>query len=91
MKHIFFKMDYRHTLGVPGMGSVNYADVVGGTNGSTMEPPLRGRQNGRLADPLVIFKNKHTNYPIMNMLNNIEGVSYRNQPRSWTDNNVFLQ
>ena len=31
------------------------------------------------------------NYPMVNLSDNIDGVSYRNQPRVWMDNTVFEQ
>ena len=34
--YFFFNMDNHHTVGIRGVDSVNYADVVGGADGFTM-------------------------------------------------------
>ena len=89
--HFVFNMDNHYTLGIRGVDSVNYADVVGGADAFTMVLRLRGGPNARLEAPFIIFKNRNSNYPMMNLPDNIEGVSYRTQPQGWMDNNVFLQ
>ena len=89
--HFVFNMDNDHTRGLRGVDSVNYADVVGGSDGFTMVLRLRGGTNARLEAPFIIFKNRDSNYPMMNLPDNFEGVSYRTQPCGWMENNVFLQ
>ena len=84
-------MDNHHTLGTSGADGVNYADVVGGADGFTMLLRLRGGPNSKLEAPFIIFKNRDSNYPMMNFPDNIERVSYRTQSRDWMDNNVCMQ
>ena len=84
-------MDNRHTLGVRGVDSVNYSDVVGGEDGFTMLFRLRGGTDAKLEAPFIIFTNRDSNYPMKNLPDNIDGVSYRTQPRGWMDNNTFLK
>ena len=74
-------MDNHYTLGTRGINNVNYADVVSGADGFTMVLRLRGGTNARLEAPFIIFKNRDSNYPMMNFPDNIEGISYRTQPR----------
>ena len=38
---------------------------------------LRGRMNAKLEAPFIILKNRDSNYPIKNLPDNIDGVSYR--------------
>ena len=45
----------------------------------------------KLIEAFLIFKNRDRNYPMVNLLGNIDGVSYRTQPRSWMDNIMFDQ
>ena len=87
--HIIFNMDNQKTLAFRGSASVNYPDVVGGCDGFTMVLRLRGGIDGKLMQPFLIFKNRDKNYPMMNLADNIDGVSYRTQPRAWMDNTVF--
>ena len=46
--HFVFNKDNHYTLGVCGADSVNYADVVGGSDAFTMVLRLRGGTNAKL-------------------------------------------
>ena len=87
--HFVFNMDNGKTLGFRGSTKVNYADVVSGCDGFTMVLRLRGGVGAKLMQPFLIFKNRDRNYPMANLPDNINGVSYRTQPRAWMDNVVF--
>ena len=41
---------------------------------------LHGEPITKLEASFIIFKNRDSNYPMMNLPNNIEGVSYRTYP-----------
>ena len=82
-------MDETYFVGTRDVEIVDYAYVAGGADGSTMVLRLRGGTNTKLEAPFIIFKNRDSNYPMMNLLDNIEGISYRTQTRDWMDNNVF--
>ena len=87
--HFIFNMDNHKTLGFRGSNKVNYADVVAGCDGHTMVLRLRGGIDAKLMHPFLIFKNRDRNCPMVNLPDNIDGVSYRTQPHAWMDNTVF--
>ena len=89
--HFVFNMDNHKTLSFRGSNNVNYADLVGGCDGFTMVLRLRGGIDPKLVEPILIFKNRDRNYPMVNLPDNIHGVSYRTQPRAWMDNIAFDQ
>ena len=89
--HSVFNINNHHTLGMRGVDSVNYANVVGGDDGFRMVLRIKGGTNARLEAPFIIFKNKDSNYPMKNLPDNMDGVSYRTQPCGLIDNDVFLQ
>ena len=45
----------------------------------------------KLIEAFLIFKNRDRSYPMVSLPDNIAGVSYRKQPRSWMDNVMFEQ
>lgn len=91
MKLISFKMNNDHTVGMCDVDGTHYADVVGGPNGFTMVLRLRGVTNAKMEAPFIIFKNRDSNYPIKNLPDNIDEVSYRTPLREWMDNIAFIQ
>ena len=82
-------MGNHHTLGTSGVDSIHSADLVGGADGFTMVLRLSGGTHARLEAPCIIFKNRENNYPMMNLPDNIEGISYRTQSHGCLDNKVF--
>ena len=89
--HFILNMNNRKTLSFRGSNKVNYADVVGGCDGFTMVLRLRGGIEAKLMEPFLIFKNRDRNYPMVNLPNNIHGVSCRTHPRARIDNILFDQ
>ena len=87
--HFIFNMGGSKTLGLRGSANVNYADVVGGADGLKIVLRLRGGCNAKLMNPFIIFRSRDRNYPMINLLDDIPGISYRTQPRGWVDNIAF--
>ena len=87
--HSAFNKDSYDTLGMRGVDSANYADVVVEADGFTILLRLIGGTNARLEAPFIIFKNRDSNYPVKNFPDNIDGASNLNQLRRCIDNNVF--
>ena len=77
------------TLGIRGVQKVNYVDVVSGGDGFPMVLRLRGGVNAKLEDPFLNFKNKSRIHPMINLPDDIAGVSYRAFPRGWIGNITF--
>ena len=75
--HFIFNMDNGKTLGYRGSIKVNYAGVVSDCDGFNMVLRLRGIVGAKLIEPFLIFKNRDRNYPMANLSENIEGISYR--------------
>ena len=87
--HFIFNMDDSKTLGLRGSANVNYADVVGGAEGFTLVLRLCGGCNAKLMNPCIIFKNRDRSYPMINLPDEILGISYCTKPRGWMDNIAF--
>lgn len=87
--HFIFDMDDRRTLAVRGSTSVNYVDVVSGTEGMSMVLLLSGGPNAKLYAPFMIFKNALGSYPITGVPDDVEGVSYRTNPTAWMNREMF--
>ena len=52
---------------------------------------LRGGIDAKLMQPFLIFKNRDRNYPMVNLLDKIDRVTYQTRPRAWMDNILFDQ
>lgn len=82
-------MDEGLTLEKRGEKVIKYMDVVSGKEGITLLVRVIGGVNGCIGAPMLLFKNQDRNYPIRNLPDNIEGVSYRTSPNGWTDRISF--
>ncbi len=89
--HSIVDMNNHRTLGIWGAQKLNYADVASGGDGFTMVLRLRGGVNAKLEDPFLIFKNRSRSHPMINLPDDIAGVSYRTHPRRWMNNITFQQ
>ena len=87
-RHLMFNMDNHKTLGLRGSNMVKYSDVVGGSDGFTMVLWLRGGVDAKLKQLFLNFKNWDRNYPVLNLLENLDGVSYCTQAHAWMDNAI---
>lgn len=52
---------------------------------------LRKGVNAKIEDPFLIFKNKNPNHPMINLTDDIPGISLNRQPRSWMDDHFFVE
>jgi hypothetical protein len=89
--HFVINVDNGRTLGVRGDDDVKYADVVSGGEGMTMMVRITGGPSALIQAPMMIFTNKSRSYPIMQVPDNVPGVSYRSGPKGWNDKTVFPQ
>ena len=80
--HFIFNMNNHRTLGFRGSKKMNYADVVGGCDWFTTVLRLKGGIDAKLMQLFLNFKNRERNYPMMNLPDNVDGVSYRTEPRA---------
>ena len=81
--HFFFNLDNHKSLGFKGCKKVNYADVVAGGDGFTVVLRMTGGINAKLHAPFLIFKNKNRNYPMKNLPDNLDTVTYRTGSSAW--------
>ena len=70
---------------------MNYTDVVAGGDGFTMVLRMTGGMYAKLHAPFLIFKNRNRSYPMKNLPDNIDGVTYRTGPSAWMDQFVFKE
>jgi hypothetical protein len=73
-------------------------DVVQGDEGISMVVLLRGGTRARIECPMLIFKNKDSNYPIRNVPDEIKGnliiylgVCYRTSPSGFMNNQLMAE
>lgn len=89
--HFIIDMNNGMSLGFSGDECVKFADVVSGGEGMTMIVRITGGKHAEIAAPFMIFQNKDRNYPIRGCADDVPGVSYRTQPKGWTDRQLFAQ
>ncbi|ORY50527.1 hypothetical protein BCR33DRAFT_846982 [Rhizoclosmatium globosum] len=87
--HFIVNMDNHKTLGFIGDEEVKYSDVTSGGEGMTMVVWMGGGKEALLGDPMMIFQNAQSSFPIRGVPNDVEGVSYRTGPKGWIDRSVF--
>ncbi|OWZ01983.1 hypothetical protein PHMEG_00026538 [Phytophthora megakarya] len=74
-RHFVIDLDDGKTLAFVGSQSVKYRSIVSGREGITMCVLLKGGSDARIRCPMIIFKNKSSNYPILNLPDTTLGVS----------------
>lgn len=89
--HFIFNVDNSRTVGHRGDNSVKYADVVSGGESITMVVRITGGQRASIKNPMLIFSNNRSSYPIQGVPDNVPGVCYRSGPSGWMDTRIFAQ
>jgi len=79
--HMIIDMDNGRVLDFNGKKRVTYAEVSGGRDNFTVCMRISGGVNGKIEKPFVIFQNRTSNYPMMNVPDDVEGVTYRTSPK----------
>lgn len=87
--HFKISLDNGHTQGFKGDDEVKYVDIVSGCDGMTMVVCISGGRDVCILLPFIMFKNKHRNYPMRGLPDDLEGVSYRTGPKGWMDTTVM--
>lgn len=62
--HFINNLDTRKTLGFSGDGCIRYADGTSGDEGMPMILQASGDHSAGIEPPLLIFKDKDSNYPL---------------------------
>lgn len=73
--HTTFSLDKRGALELV-YEEVRYACVTYCSEGTTMLLRISGSAEKRIETPLMIFKNKERNYPMHNVMGNVQSVAY---------------
>ena len=89
--HFIFNMDSHKRLGFCGSNKVKYADKFSRCDDFSLVLRLRDDIDAKLMHLFLIFENRNRNYRMVNLPDNIDGVSFRTQPLAWIDNTVFEQ
>ncbi|OWZ03358.1 hypothetical protein PHMEG_00024925 [Phytophthora megakarya] len=87
--HFTIDRDDSKTLDFRGADKVKYRSIVSGREGITMCVLLRGSSDAKLLCPMLIFKNKSSNYPIQGLPDAVAGVAYRSSPSAFINNNII--
>lgn len=70
---------------------MSLADVISGGQGITVTLRVSEGARGKTMPIFTIFKNKDSNYPIADILDDVNGKSYCTVPCGWMDRRVFLE
>ncbi|POM60020.1 hypothetical protein PHPALM_31168 [Phytophthora palmivora] len=92
--HFVIDLDDGRTLDFRGVKHVKCCSIVSGTDvfnlpwGQEFTKNLGGA-NSRIICPMLIFRNKNSNYPIQGLPDNINGVAYRSSPTAFINNSIM--
>ena len=89
--HFIINVDKGKTLGFVGIGGVENADVVSGSESLTMIVRLRDERDACIERPFLVFTNKNHSYRIRGTPDDVAGAAYRMGPKGWMDNQVVPQ
>ena len=89
--HVMIDMDNGQVLNFKGTKKITYAEVASGRDCFTVCFRISGAGGGKIEKPVVIFQNPNSNYPIIGVPDNIEGIAYRTSPKGYLTQQLFAQ
>ena len=81
--HMVIDMGNGRVLDFQGSKHVTYADVASTRDCFTVCMRISGGPQGKIENLLVIFENPSSNYPIAEITDDVQGITYRSSPKDW--------
>jgi len=89
--HMVLDMGGEYTLSSVNTKRVNYAALSNGRQSFTICLRISGGPQAKIEPPLVLFPNKDSNYPIQGVPDDIDGVTYRTNPKAYMNQALFAE
>ncbi|KAE9215427.1 hypothetical protein PF005_g9442 [Phytophthora fragariae] len=90
--HFVIDLDDGNPLDFVGAQSVKYRSIVSDrSSGHNNVRAAKGGSNARILCPMLIFKNKKSSYPILNLPDTVYGVYYRSSPSAFINGRLMTE